>query len=576
MVGVEVTRKSSITVAIVLGLALLLRIAFIHEKGYESDIYWFQEWSYYASQDGVHSVASHIWCDYPPGYLYVLEQVGRFYRLFSPDFERDTYLIIFLLKLPAIVADIVTSLLIFLLLRRKVSYRTSLFAMSAYAFNPAIFFNSAYWGQVDAVATLCAFGSITALAAKRNGWSFALITLSILIKMQTIVLLPLIIFVVLRRDGLHQFFRSVGIALFTAFIINLPFIYHDRMDTVVKVLFGSVDHYPYLSMNAYNFWWLFSNAQAAIIRDTHSILNLVSFKTLGLVLFVMMYLLVLKYAARGINKTIDDRTLYVSCAAVCFAFFMLPTQMHERYIFPVFVFLAMVLHRSLSYRVIYGILSVTSFINLFSVLVAYYPGNHPRSFSFLDSIEGETLVISAVNGAVFLYTVFHLLNEMRIKDLLMICCVPVIILSGSYVVNSRNAVYLSDMREVSYSQDWGTLGKDRTVDGGRLSVNGFIYRKGLGTHANSSITYELNGRFRFFEADIGIDDEEKGSNKVSFRVYGDKKLLYYSGLVSGYRDPIHVKVSVESVNHVTLVVKDGGDGINGDHADWLNARVTRH
>jgi len=52
-----------------------------------------------------------------------------------------------LLKMPAILADIATAFLIFLIVRKYGSFRLAFIAMISYAFNPAIIYNSAIWGR---------------------------------------------------------------------------------------------------------------------------------------------------------------------------------------------------------------------------------------------------------------------------------------------------------------------------------------------------------------------------------------------------------------------------------------------
>src|SRR5919106_3367616 len=54
--------------------------------------------------------------------------------------------------------------------------------------------------------------------------------------------------------------------------------------------------------------------------------------------------------------------------------------------------------------------------------------------------------------------------------------------------------YLSDVAETSASIGWGRLGKDISVNGTPLGLNGVTYAKGLGTHAISDIRYTVAGR----------------------------------------------------------------------------------
>lgn len=36
-----------------------------------------------------------------------------------------------------------------------------------------------------------------------------------------------------------------------------------------------------------------------------------------------------------------------------------------------------------------------------------------------------------------------------------------------------------------------------------------------------------------------------------------------------------VNVNLSGKNELKLIVTDGGDGINSDHADWVNARLIK-
>jgi len=44
--------------------------------------------------------------------------------------------------------------------------------------------------------------------------------------------------------------------------------------------------------------------------------------------------------------------------------------------------------------------------------------------------------------------------------------------------------------------------------------------------------------------------------------------------ITEHINPRHFKVSIKGYKKLTLVVNDGNDGINSDHANWLNMRLT--
>ena len=58
--------------------------------------------------------------------------------------------------------------------------------------------------------------------------------------------------------------------------------------------------------------------------------------------------------------------------------------------------------------------------------------------------------------------------------------------------------------------------------------------KGIGTHASSTIIYNLDGQYDTFLSDVGVDDEEngKGTGSVDFQVIGDGKVLFDSGVLT--------------------------------------------
>ncbi|MEU9945329.1 NPCBM/NEW2 domain-containing protein, partial [Streptomyces lavendulae] len=97
-----------------------------------------------------------------------------------------------------------------------------------------------------------------------------------------------------------------------------------------------------------------------------------------------------------------------------------------------------------------------------------------------------------------------------------------------------------------------------------------------GTHANSTITYSLNGGYSRFRSDIGVDDEVGANATVKFEVWGDGVKLYESPSVMTPSSATQsVDVSVAGVKSLVLKVTDAGDGINSDHADWAGAGLVR-
>jgi NPCBM/NEW2 domain len=100
-----------------------------------------------------------------------------------------------------------------------------------------------------------------------------------------------------------------------------------------------------------------------------------------------------------------------------------------------------------------------------------------------------------------------------------------------------------------------------------LTIQGVTYAKGLGVHAASDVRYALGGACTQFTAQVGVDDEVGGNGSVVFQVWADGTKLYDSGLVTGTAAARAVSVNVAGKQQLQLVVTDGGDGGDYDHAD---------
>jgi alpha-galactosidase len=122
-------------------------------------------------------------------------------------------------------------------------------------------------------------------------------------------------------------------------------------------------------------------------------------------------------------------------------------------------------------------------------------------------------------------------------------------------------------------QGWGLPGVNKSVTGNLLSIAGRKFRHGVGTHAASRLWVDLpNGAMKFL-AFVGVDDgalSHPGS--VDFKIIGDGKKLWQSGVMKSGEPAKPVEVDLTGVKQLVLLVGDAGDGLDFDHADWAEAR----
>ena len=153
-------------------------------------------------------------------------------------------------------------------------------------------------------------------------------------------------------------------------------------------------------------------------------------------------------------------------------------------------------------------------------------------------------------------------------------CVGLFALAGTLAWGETVGLEHLDTSDITCG--WRTPQVNRSILGNALTIGGRKFAKGLGVHAPSKGQFELDGTATLFEATVGVDDEEHGGGSVEFKVWGDGKLLWESGLMRGNRAPRtkDVKVDLTGVEWLALEVTNGGDNIDCDHADWADARIT--
>jgi alpha-galactosidase len=122
-------------------------------------------------------------------------------------------------------------------------------------------------------------------------------------------------------------------------------------------------------------------------------------------------------------------------------------------------------------------------------------------------------------------------------------------------------------------QGWGEPQANRSVDNHPLFIDGKRFEHGFGTHAISTLRIALGAKGQHFTAIVGVDDEVGQRGSVIFKVVGDGKNLWESGVMRGGDPAKEVSVDLQGVNQLLLLVDDAGDDINYDHADWAEARI---
>jgi alpha-galactosidase len=160
-------------------------------------------------------------------------------------------------------------------------------------------------------------------------------------------------------------------------------------------------------------------------------------------------------------------------------------------------------------------------------------------------------------------------NRGRIFNFLF-CCILFPALAAKSVAAT---VWLDDLNLGAVSQEWGDPHKNVSVDNHPLSIAGQLFKRGLGTHAISTVYIDLKGSAASFSASVGVDGEVSHSAaSIEFFVIGDGKTLWDSGVMKADEPAKSFSVNLTGVTNLLLKVGDANDGISFDHADWADAK----
>jgi hypothetical protein len=146
-----------------------------------------------------------------------------------------------------------------------------------------------------------------------------------------------------------------------------PYVVRGAARPVLASYHGAVGYYPLRTVEAYNLWYVLDRIDIRLRGqpsgearlDTRPFLGPLTHRDVGLVLIAAWTVFILA----GLWRWPGNGGLILAAAFQFFAVFMLPTQMHQRYILPAAVLLALAAPLSARSRVLFVVLAVTATLN---------------------------------------------------------------------------------------------------------------------------------------------------------------------------------------------------------------------
>lgn len=609
-------------------LGAIFRILVLPNPGFEADISFWKSWGLAQYDHGIVWSIENTNNNYPTAFAYVLGMMTRVYSIFADPHNFDQYwsntnlAFLTISKLPSVIADF--GILAIILFLGKIAIKKSktlglpelpfsIYALFAilYILNPLSIIDGAWWGQVDSVGVFIFLLAFLLVVFKKPYLAGFVYMVSMMTKLQNMIYGPAFFVLLWQMTGFKGLMRGVA-GTVSAFIgLNIEFFVANKMNLVIQQLTVNYDYFPFLSLNAYNLWWIVARANGMYTLDKYSILGLINAKTLGLFIFIASYLMacliLVKDTIIGMFRKTgemvhlpDPQTLiyrfWTAMVIVNASFFLFQTESHDRYAFPLCVFILIwglyflytattkqerqSIFRSLIFKkfmIFYLLFTAVYFYNVHTALVVNYPFN---GIPGLSSLVAPVYTITAsylqlILFAVLLFAIFrHLPKSLFFISVFVL--VSLIVMKNFPLILGK-PMSINAFFPIISQEEFGKRQVDMSVSSytgikawNPLSDQYYFFRHGIGTHAKSYHQYNINGMFKKFSTNYGIDTQAGDNGSATFEIYGDDKPLFKSQVMGRYDMPKYIEVDVTGVKMLGLVTNDGGDGISNDHTDWLN------
>lgn len=387
---------------------ITIRIILLILPSFKIDMTDWQAWTNRIMELGpINFYSPDYFADYFPGYLYMLWGIGTVYKLIYPtaNFFSENFAIT--LKLITTLFDIATAFIIFRIVSNYQKKSWGSLASILYLANPALIFNSSVWGQVDGILTFFLCLSTYCLIEIKKPFKWGVTAaLSILIKPQALAILPVSFFYLIKNFKTKNMLLSCLILGGMVILLSLPFFLNDPFFGLLKLFGKTAAGYPYTSLYAFNFWAVVGWWQPDSIKRFS-----LSYQSWGMILYSLFLLIAIFPIIK--KKHLKNGSMYLITALSLLIFFLFPTRVHERYLFPFFAFLllAVFILKSLKLFFVYLFLSLIHLINLWYVYF-YYNSiyNNPKfSGSFIfDLITNSYFYLSVITLICLFLLLFYL------------------------------------------------------------------------------------------------------------------------------------------------------------------------
>ncbi|GEM_PF-2490557 len=400
-----------------LGVALYARLIIAPYQGFFGDLQQYVTWGVYLNHHFLHVYSTvgsgTIPLNYPPLMVYLFGLMDGAYGLAAhligghPTYAvSQSPLLNVFIKLPAILADLVTLALIYGLARQICSPRRALVAVATYAFSPAILFDGALWGQVDAVSTFAVLPGLLFTLKRRGLWTGIFFGAALMLKPQPVIFVPLALVYLWRWGGRKQARRACIEMVGSVVLICLPYLLPPYPEIAIYI--KNIDGWIRASRpaDALNLWWILDPQHGFSPQGWIPVVEAI----MGWALFFLILAIVIK----GIVNDNSPKTLWSGAAILAVALFTLTTLQHERYLYPALALLLIAALYDKRAWLLYGVATITAFVNMAMAAILYDGPLYQQVPQLRDALTHYSQVTSALQASVAWINIMLLLGALAI------------------------------------------------------------------------------------------------------------------------------------------------------------------
>ena len=350
-------------------------------------------------------------CDYPPVVPYFLT-MAEGVRLAASGAEAGPLAVV-LVKLPSLLGWAAAILLCARVLEPVSGRAEARRAAMLLAACAPVFVNAAVWGQFDGLVAVMILVAAAFLLAGRATAAGAVFGLALATKLLVVAVLPVAAVWTLRRLGARSLARACAAGALVVLALAAPYAAAGHGRDVTRAYTHAVDYYPRRTIEAYNGWYLLDRAEsrwgslppAEVRSDTRAAIGRLTFRDLGLAAFAAY----VAFACAMAWRRPEPDVLVLGAAMSLFAFFMLPTQIHGRYLTAAVPVLAAAAARSRAALVLFIALSATAasgqLVELWRSILEHWHRLDPAYFADIrlqrGLVRGAAVVLAVTNLLLF-------------------------------------------------------------------------------------------------------------------------------------------------------------------------------